>query len=329
MRSLTLDEIEALAYDALMRAGAANHQARPVARSIRRAEADDMRPVGLGFLPIYLGHLKSGKVNGKASPAVSAPRAAVVAVDARCGFAHPAFEAGLEALVDAARRCGIASLAITRSYSIGVLGHPAEDVATRGLVVLAATNAPPNMTAWGGRQKIFGTNPIALAVPREQGPPLVVDQASTMVTRVALTAAAAEGKPIPDNWAFDAEGRPTTDPNVALRGSMAPAGGAKGANIAFLVEVLAAALAGANLSMDVHPYGIAEGPPPEVGQMFVAFDPLAFAPGFGARIERLLGAVADSGARVQGDRRLAARAEAEREGCTVDEALLAQITVAG
>jgi (2R)-3-sulfolactate dehydrogenase (NADP+) len=329
MRSLRLDEVEALAHEALTRAGAADHQARPVARSIRRAEADGIRPVGLSFLLLYLAHLKSGKVDGKALPAMSTPRAAVVAVDAQRGFAHPAFEAGLDALADAARRCGVATLAITRSYSIGVLGHPAEDIASRGLVALAATNAPPNMTAWGGRRKIFGTNPIAFAAPRDGVPPLVVDQATTVITRAALAAAAAEGKPIPNSWAFDAEGRPTTDPRVALQGSMAPAGGVKGANIALLVEVLAAALTGANLSIDVHPYGIAEGPPPEVGQMLIAFDPTAFAPGFAERIERLLGAIIDSGARVPGDRRLAARAKAEREGVAVDEELLAQIASAG
>jgi (2R)-3-sulfolactate dehydrogenase (NADP+) len=329
MRSFTLDEIEALTYDALTRAGAADHQARPVARSIRRAEADDMRPVGLGFLPIYLGHLRSGRVDGEAQPEMSLPRAAVVTVDARHGFAHPAFEAGLEALVDAALRCGMATLAITRSYSIGVLGHPAEDIAARGLVALAASNAPPNMTAWGGKRKIFGTNPIAFAVPRDGAPPLLVDQASTMVTRVALVAAATAERPIPESWAFDAEGRPTTDAKVALQGSMAPAGGVKGANIALLVELLAAGLAGANLSMDVQPYGIAEGPPPEVGQMLLAFDPAAFAPGFTARIERLIGAIGDSGARLPGDRRLVARAKIEREGCTIDDALLAQIASAG
>jgi (2R)-3-sulfolactate dehydrogenase (NADP+) len=329
MALLTLDEIETLVFTALTRSGASEHQARPVARSIRRAEADDIRPVGLGFLPLYLAHLRSGKVDGKASPAMSTPRPAAVTVDAAHGFAHPAFDLGLDALGNAARACGVASMAITRSYSIGVLGHPAEDVALRGLLAIVVSNAPPNMTAWGGRRKIFGTNPIAFAVPRRDAPPLIVDQATTMVTRVALVAAANEGRAIPENWAFDAEGRPTTDPTAALKGSMAPAGGAKGTNIALLVEVLAAALAGANLSMDAHPYGIAEGPPPGVGQFILAFDPVAFAPGFSDRIEQLLGAMAADGTRVPGDRRLAARFRSARDGVEVDDALIAQIEAEG
>jgi (2R)-3-sulfolactate dehydrogenase (NADP+) len=327
MPHLTLDEIEALAFAALTKAGAAEHQARPVARSVRRAEADDIRPVGLGYLPTYLGHLRSGKVDGRATPTMRVSRPAAVVVDAAHGFAHPAFDAGLDALVAAARRCGTAALSITRSYSIGVLGHPVEDIAARGLVALAVTNSPPNMAAWGGRRKVFGTNPIAFAVPREGQAPLVVDQSTTVVTKVALAAKAAAGEPIPDNWAFDADGRRTTDANAALKGSMAPFGGAKGANIALLVEVLAAAMTGATLSQDVQPYAIAEGPPPDVGQFFVAFDPAAFADGFSSRLEKLAGAIAgDTGARLPGSRRLTARDKAARDGIAVDDALLSKIT---
>lgn len=327
MRRFTLDEIEAFAFAALTKAGAAEHQARPVARSIRRAEADDIRPVGLGYLSTYLGHLRSGKVDGQAMPTMRASRPAAVVVDAAHGFAHPAFEAGFEALIAATWNCGTGALSIARSYSIGVLGHPVEDIAARGLVALAVTNSPPNMAAWGGKRKVFGTNPMAFAVPRDGQAPLVVDQSTTVVTKVALAAKAAAGEPIPDTWAFDAEGQRTTDATAALKGSMAPFGGAKGANVALLVEVLAAALTGATLSQDVQPYAIAEGPPPDVGQFFMAFDPSAFAGGFSSRLEKLAGAIAaEKGARLPGSRRLAARAAAARDGVAVDDALLSRIT---
>jgi (2R)-3-sulfolactate dehydrogenase (NADP+) len=326
MTRFTLAEIEGLAFAALARAGAAEHQARPVAQSIRRAEADDIRSVGLGYLPTYLAHLRSGKVDGNAQPSVQTTRTGVVTVNARHGFAHPAFAAGLDALERATRSCGIASLAITRSYSIGVLGHPAEDIAARGLVAVAATNSPPNIAAWGGRRKVFGTNPIAFAVPRAGAAPLVADQSSTVVTKVTLAARAASGEPIPETWAFDSDGRPTRDANAAMKGAMAPFGGAKGANIALLAEILAATLTGAAASKDVHPYAIAEGPPPEVGQLFVAFDPEAFAPGFGVRLESLAAAMVEgSAARLPGDRRLAARRRNARDGIVVEDDLLKRI----
>jgi (2R)-3-sulfolactate dehydrogenase (NADP+) len=326
MPRLSLDEVESLAADALRRAGAEPHQSSPVALSVRRAEADGLGPVGLGYLPTYLRHLRAGRVDGRARPATTSPRAAVVTVDAGHGFAHPAFDVSLGALVVAARSHGTASLGITRSYSIGVLGHPVEDIARQGLVALAFTNSPPNMTAWGGRRKLFGTNPIAFAAPRASGPPLVVDQATTAVTKVALAARAATGAPLPDGWALDAEGRPTSDPVAGLAGSMAPAGGAKGVNMALLVELFAALVTGAVPSMAVAPYTASDAPPPGVGQFFLAVDPEAFAPGFGDRLEALARAIeGDPPARLPGDRRLDARRAAADNGVEVDASLLARI----
>jgi (2R)-3-sulfolactate dehydrogenase (NADP+) len=248
-----------------------------------------------------------------------------VAVDAAHGFAHPAFDAGLPVLAEAARANGVATMAITRSYSIGVLGHPVEDVARLGLVALAMTNSPPNMAVWGGRRKQFGTNPIAFALPRA-GAPLVVDMATTVVTKVALAAKAAAGEPIPAGWALDAEGHATTDARAALDGVMLPFGGDKGANVAFLVEVFAAVLTSAAFSRDVQPYAVAEGPPPGVGQFVLAIDPEAFAPGFAERLETLAaGIVAEPGIRLPGDRRLAAREHAARAGIAVPAALFGRI----
>jgi (2R)-3-sulfolactate dehydrogenase (NADP+) len=326
MVRLSLDDIEALAFDALTRAGAAAHQARPVALATRRAEADGISSVGLGYLPIYLQHLRSGKVAGRAAPVLQpATRPTAIRVDARSGFAHPAFDAGISALATAATANGMAGLSIYNSYSIGVLGHPVEDIAERGFVALGFANSPPNMTAWGGRRRIFGTNPMALGIPRKGTAPTVFDQASTVVTKVQLASKAASGEPIPVDWAFDADGSPTTDPSTALKGSMAPFGGAKGANIALLVEIMAV-LAGANPSMDIQPYAIADGPPPGAGQFFVALDPTAFSSDFADRVAQIANAYAnEENARLPGDRRLAARAAAARDGVAVDGQLLATI----
>lgn len=317
-RVLTLAAIESRVGGALARAGASPEQAASVARSVARAEADGIRLVGLGYLPVYLAHLRAGRVNGKARPRLAQPRAATLLVDADAGFAHPAFDQALNLLVAATRDCGVASLAIRNSYSIGVLGHPVEDIARQGMVALAFTNSPPNIAPWGGQQPLFGTNPMAFAAPRA-GAPLVIDQSASVVTKVALVAAAKSGH-VPAGWALDDQGQPTNDPDAALRGSMMPFGGAKGAGLALMVDLLAAGLTGANFSKDVVPYG-KEGPPPGVGQFFVAFDPDAFAAGFIDRIEDLAAAVlAQPGARLPGDRRLAARATAAREGVAIDDA---------
>jgi (2R)-3-sulfolactate dehydrogenase (NADP+) len=326
MTRKTLEQIESLAFKALVACGASPANAGPVARSVRRAEADAIGAVGLGYLPIYLSHLRSGKVDGRAIPVVSRPRAGTVVAEAGHGFAHPAYDAALPHLVAGARESGCACLAISRSYSIGVLGHPVEDLALCGLIGLAFTNSPPNMAPWGGTQRLFGTNPLAFAAPRQDRPPLVIDQATSAVTKVALTAAAKSGQPIPEGWALDRHGRPTQDAQAALAGSIAPFGGAKGAGMALIVEILAAALTGANFSKDASPYASTDGPPPGVGQCFIAIDPDAFAPGFADRMEQLITAMLlQDGVRLPGDRRLAARERAQTEGVDVDDALLAEI----
>lgn len=329
MPRLDLDAVERLAFDALVARGAAESAARPVARSIRRAEADAIGSVGLGYLPTYLSHLASGKVDGSAVPQVTTPRRSVVLVDAAHGFAHGAFDAGLQALADAARSNGSASLAIRRSYSIGVLGHPLEDIAALGLIGLGVTNSPPNIAPYGGWRPLFGTNPMAFAAPRRGQPPLVIDQATSVVTKVSLVAAARAGAALPADWALDAEGRPTSDPEAALKGSMQAFGGMKGVGLALMIDLLAAGLTGANFSKDASPYARADGPPPGVGQFFIAFDPNAFAPGFLDRIEELTCVMLEQeGVRLPGDRRLAARERAAREGVMVDDELMARI-VAG
>lgn len=323
MPRFSLADIEDLAFVALTARGASAGNARPVAVSVRRAEADGIRSVGLGYLPTYLGHLVSGKVDGQALPVVNMPRPGTVLVDAAHGFAHPAFDTGLPHLVAAVRANGSATLAITRSYSIGVLGHPVEDIAEAGLLALAVTNSPPNIAPWGGTRPLFGTNPLAFAAPRTGLPPLVIDQATSTVTKVALVAALKTGAPIPPTWAFDASGQPTTNPDAALKGSMQPFGGAKGAGLALMIDLLAAGLTGANFSKDASPYAKADGPPPGVGQLFMAFDPDAFAPGFADRIADLASAMlAQDGVRLPGDRRLEARARHQHDGVEVDEALL-------
>ena len=220
---LTLDDVLDVATRMLRASGASPLQTDATARSIRDAEADGIRTVGLSYLPTYCDHVACGKVVGDAVPIVARPRPGTVVVDAGNGFCHPAFEAGLEPLVDAARACGVGVLAITHSYSAGVLGWFVERLAEQRLVALMFANSSSLMAPAGGVRPFFGTNPIAWAAPRREGPPVVADMSSSAVAWVRVNAAAQAGESIPLGWALDADGRPTTDSNAALAGSMAPA----------------------------------------------------------------------------------------------------------
>ncbi len=319
---MTLDEVEAAARAALVAAGASAAQAGPVALSIRDAEAEGARGIGLGYLPYYCGHLRVGKIARDAVPVVDRPLPGRLAVDARGGFAHPAYMAGEGALIEAALSQGVALLTVRGAYACGVLGWFADRLARAGLVALAATNASATMAAWGGARPFFGTNPWAFGAPA-QGDPLVIDSSSSATAFVSLASAAAEGRPLPEGWALDAQGRPTTDPEAGMAGTIAPAGGHKGAALALMVEVLSAGLAGANWSHEASSLGDDAGGPPGLGQTFLAIRPDA---GLGPRIAGLLREMtAEPGVRAPGARRHAARRRAEEKGVEVDGALAATL----
>jgi (2R)-3-sulfolactate dehydrogenase (NADP+) len=323
--TLTLDEVEALSYRALIGSGASSGQAGPTARSVRHAEADGIRSVGLAYLPAYCEHVACGKVVGGAVPTMTTPRAATVLVDAHHGFAHPAFEVGRPPLVEAARTCGIGILSISHSYSAGVLGWFVERIADDGLVSVMFANASPSMAPAGGAIPFFGTNPIAWAAPRENRAPVVADLSSSAVAWVKVKEAAQAGREIPLGWALDAAGQPTTDATAGLAGSMAPAGGHKGSALALLVDIMAGGVTGSSFSFEASGFAGNEGGPPDVGQVILAIDPAAtVGDGFVRRVETELAAMtAQPGVRLPGDRRLANRQHAQRDGVEVPADLMA------
>jgi (2R)-3-sulfolactate dehydrogenase (NADP+) len=318
-------ELRALAAAALRAAGTAPAIADIVAGALVAAELDGIASHGLSRVPAYADQVRSGKVDGTAVPEVTCPATALVRVDARSGFAFPAIEAGLEAADNVVGATGIVAVAIGNSHHCGVAGHHVERLAAKELVGILFANTPAAIAPWGGRRPLYGTNPIAFGCPRKGKPPLVVDLSVSVAARGKVMAAAQKGEAIPPDWALDAEGRPTTDPKVALEGSMAPLGGAKGAALALMIEILAAALTGAHFGFEASSFFDADGAPPRVGQFLLVIDP-SFAAGFGDRVETLCAAIlADPGTRLPGDRRLATRARLSRDGITVPDALLAEL----
>jgi (2R)-3-sulfolactate dehydrogenase (NADP+) len=325
---LSLAEVEALTRRALLGCGVDPRNEAPVTASVVAAEADGIHSHGLARLPTYCEHARVGKIDGKARPMLESPKPGLVRVDARDGFAHPAIDFGLPALAQAARAQGIAALAITNSYNCGVVGYHVERIAAQGLLALGFVHAPASIAPMGGAKPVFGTNPIALAVPRAGKPPMVIDQSSSVVAKSEVVVHQQRGEPIPPGWALDRDGNPTTDPKAALDGgTMLPAGGYKGAGLALIVELFAAWLTGANLSTDASSFADNAGGSPRTGQFFIAVETGGLA-GAGAseRLERLFSAIADQeGARLPGDRRLAARARTTRDGIAIPAALLARI----
>ncbi|SJN14609.1 Malate dehydrogenase [Halomonas citrativorans] len=318
---LNVAQVRELAMAAMRGRGFGEVEATATVTALLAAEHDGLPSHGLSRLPFYLDQAASGKVDASATPAVEV-NGAVVLVDAKYGLAFPAVERGLEAGYTCVTKSGIAAVSIARSHHFGVAGVPVEAAARRGYLALAFSNAPSAMAPWGGKQPLFGTNPIAFACPRRAGDPLLIDLSLSKVARGKVMLAKIKGEPIPEGWALDTDGQPTTDPDKAIAGSMTPAGDAKGAALALMVELLTAGLTGSNFGFQASSFFDAEGKPPGIAQLILLIDPQRFSPGFVEHAETLFAAMLDQpGVRVPGERRFQQRRE-RGENITIATSLL-------
>ena len=328
--ALSLSEAERLAGQALMKNRTSEANARLTAQALVAAEVDGQSGHGLTRVPSYSEQARVGKVDGFAVPRLSG-NGATRRIDAGTGFAYPALEMAIETLVPLARELGSASVGVFSSHHCGQAGRHVERLAEQGLVAFLFANTPSAMAFHGGGRPRMGTNPLAFAAPIPGRPPLVIDMALSVVARGKIISAKSKGEAIPDGWAVDAEGVPTTDPDKALAGALLPIGGAKGSALALIVEILCGALAGSNFGWEASAFLDARGSPPQLGQFLIAFDPGHFAgDSFAPRMATLASSVAADGARLPGDRRLELRARVARDGLSIARDLHEQIkTLAG
>ena len=200
------------------------------------------------------------------------------------------------------------------------------------MVGLAFGNSPAAMPAAGGKRPIFGTNPIAAVFPRREGVPLTIDLSLSEVARGKVMVAAKEGRPIPLGWALDRAGQPTTDPKAALEGSMLPMGGAKGAMLALIVELLVCALTGAAMGFEAEPFFVDEGNRPRIGQAFPGRSTPTRWPAATVYLERVETLIAEMtkepGVRLPGARRDALSQRAQAEGVEIPQALADKLRLA-
>ncbi len=321
--TLLLGDLDRLVRAALEASGTSPENAAQVAAALVAAEAEGQAGHGIARVPSYAGQARTGKVDGKAVPELGWVGAAALRVDARSGFAYPAISAAIEGLAECAPETGIAAASVTNSHHFGIGGYHAERLADRGLVGLVFGNSPKAVAPWAGRGALYGTNPIAFAAPREHQPALVIDLSLSVAARGKIMVAAARGEPIPEGWALDAAGRPTTDAHAAMAGTLLAIGGVKGAALVMMVEILAAALTGAHFGYEASSFFEAEGPAPHTGQFLIAIAPGGVSGGaFSERLETLLAAVlAQDGVILPGSPRIANRERARARGVTLDRSL--------
>ncbi|WP_419906779.1 Ldh family oxidoreductase [Hoeflea sp.] len=327
---LTPDVVHALISGALRRCNTSAENAASVADALLAAELAGQRGHGLRRVPTYAAQSAVGKVDGHATPRLEQHKAGAALVDAANGFAYPAIALAQDWLAKTCPEQGIAIAGITRSHHCGVAGVVVEALAEQGFAAMLFANTPAAMAPWGGKRALFGTNPIAFSAPLNNDDPVTVDISLSRVARGKIMAANQSGEAIPEGWAFDADGAPTTDAAAALAGTMAPLGDAKGTVLALMVELLCAGLTGANYSFEQTSFLNAEGGPPGAGQTLLAIDPGLFGNDARDRFALMAQMIEDTdGARLPGRRRQAMRADFVANGIPVDAKLIADIQAIG
>jgi (2R)-3-sulfolactate dehydrogenase (NADP+) len=322
-------ELFRLAKQALLNAGAREVMADAAAQHLLRAEQQGLPTHGMSRVPFYCSMLRNGRADGAARPVLAAEKAGVCLIDNADGLPYESCAWAIEEVIQRARRNGIGFAGITNSAHVGVLGIHLLQVAAAGMVGVAFTNSPAAIPAWGGKQALFGTDPVAFAFPRKDADPIVVDLALTTVVRGKIMMAMQNGEKIPAGWALDRDGKPTTDPKEAIeRGSLFPIGGAKGAMLALAFELVCAALTGAAIGAEADSFFAEQGNKPRIGQAFLAIDPAALAgrEKYLERVETVVRAMlADEGVRLPGSKRFASERKLRDEGIEIADELLARI----
>jgi LDH2 family malate/lactate/ureidoglycolate dehydrogenase len=296
---------------------------------------------GAGMLQLYSRLREQGKLTFRPEIRVVRDNPATALVDGGGGLGHVPSALAMDLACDKAGTLGVGVAAVRNSHHYGAAGAYAEMASDRGLIGFAMTAvARPNVVPLFGADAMFGTNPIAFAAPAAKNPPFLLDMATSTAALGKLTIAARVGKPIPEGWAVDPEGRALTDPDEALvhrrltpLGTSRPMGGHKGYGLAMMVEILCTTLAGAQFG------ALRERRDPDaarhdVGHFFLAIDPAAFREegAFEADLDEMIDAVratrpVDPAEPVQvaGDPEVRARAERWRTGIPLSARLAGEL----
>ncbi len=325
MAGITAEALHDLLVRVLESVGFAPANAASLARQTVLAEELGQSSVGVAHVFDFIDGLAAGRIDGQAQPEITKPAPSMILVDGKGGLPQTGFDLACDDLITTARKLGTCLFLQNNATLCGSLGTFSLRIAEAGLVSFAATNGSPLVAGSGSAEPVFCTNPMAFAAPQAAGPPLLIDQSSSATAYVNIRRAAELGETIPAGWAIDREGQPTTDPKAALEGTMLAFGGARGANIALMVDVLAAGLTGANWSLDA-PSFIEGDQCPGTGLFVLAIDPAPVKASFAERLARQIKRLSqDFGVHIPGLAKAKVRHQAASAGLEIDGALMARL----
>lgn len=269
---ITPDALTALAVDALMAYGVLEQDAQRVARILVLADMMKLHTHGVSRLVSYCERLRIGGIDPAPQIRTEAPAPAIRRIDGGNGLGPLVGMRALDAAMEAARETGIAMAICCGSSHFGPIAPYAWIAAAEGFASMIGSNASVTIAPTGGREARLGNNPLGFGFPDPEGEPVILDMAMSVVARAKIRDAAAAGEPIPDSWATDDQGRPTTDPVEALKGCLLPFGGYKGYGLSLCVDLMSGLLSGAAYLTHVSPWVERPEAPQDLGHIFVLID---------------------------------------------------------
>ncbi|HEX5000697.1 MAG TPA: Ldh family oxidoreductase [Terriglobia bacterium] len=229
---------------------------------------------GVQRLPVMATRIRKGLLKAEAKPEKTWSTGAVLNIDGKDGFGTAACELGLRELLPAVRQNGVGVLTVRNAAHIGMVGYYAERRAREGFCCLAFTTTEVLVHPYGGAEALVGTNPVAIGIPANPRP-FVLDMATAVGAMGKIIAMKHRGERIPEGWAVDKDGRPTTDPEEAMHGSLSPAGGPKGYGLGIAIAMLSGLVPGAEIGRKV--LGTLDTEHRcTIGDLFIVLDPKAF-----------------------------------------------------
>lgn len=247
----SVEEMQRFVQRLLEGVGLPDHDAEVLSRSLLDADMSGVRSHGLRLLPAYLSRLFAGAINPRPHISVVHEDSAVTVFDGDDGFGQVVVQRVLEHSLQKAREFGMSTASVRGSNHLGSLGYFTRLASEQGMFALLCQNTRNIMAPAGGRGAGIGNNPFAMAMPMGGTFPLSLDIGCSEASRHSVVVALGQGRAIPEGWALDEHGEPTTDPRAALRGAMLPFGGHKGYGLAVVMGSLAAVLSGASVGPDV------------------------------------------------------------------------------
>lgn len=272
------EKLKSFSVEVSMKYGLSKDEAEIFVNNLIEANLTGVDTHGLTRLSIYLKRIKLGLINPHPLMTFEQKFPIAAVLNADNGLGQIAGEKAINKAIEMAKTFGLGSVAVKNSQHFGALGYYCRKAAEAESICLAFTNAEPALPAWGSFEAFFGTNPIAMGVPVKDDIPIIIDLSTSIVARGKIISAAKQKMPIPEGWALDPEGNPTTDADKALAGSVLTMAGPKGYALAMMVDILSGVLSGSGYGKNVRSMYKDLKNPAQVGHFFLCINIEAFMP---------------------------------------------------